>query len=1004
MDLSFDYSGQIPRDVDILNPQVQTLVAMAHLSQDVLFNSVNPLTAPNTYSTMLAGFDPSYNSNMTVTLAAGRIYTMAEVAQNAFSDYNSGSPDSRQVLQQGQADIQTLTFAAAPSTSGYSRIDLVQVSFSETDTDNIAVQYYNSANPAQPLNGPGGSGTTQPLVRTMAANVSVVTGTAAASPTAPSPSAGATGMFYVTVAYGQTSITSADVSLATNAPFLAGSNQALQAGKTFTSGVTIQSGGLTVSAGTTAVQALTAASLTLTTPLGTAYGGTGQSNAAGVGQNAVWAGPASGGAGAASYRALQPADLPVGSATQLGALEVGSNISVAGGVISIPQSVATSASPTFSGMTLTAGLTATAANQVAEFLSGSATTNAYLYLGRTAGDGLWGIAGSAGQMLADAAQGDVIFRVENSANAIRLGPAGGVNSWAALNSSGMTLEGTFTLTASVSNALLLQTGSSFAGNTFIEALSTNNNQTGLYLKRNQSAGLYNQGWTMFIPTSSTSLEFWSDNANASVFSISSAGAVSMGGLAVSSGITAGATLAALYGPVFAFTQDINSGYLGANFGGGGSSSSGNYIKNQYATRLMFDSAAGAINLQTAPSGTAGGAVTFTTQFSIANNGAASFESNNVTMGALTATSISATGAASSFGSQAVSMGALTATSISATGAASSFGSQAVSMGALTARSGTFSQSVTNGLNLAYVFNPHNSSGGDGAGIAFGVNSTNGPLYRLWTNVNTGVTYYDADATFDQVFRVNTGTNFGSATPIEALRLNGTTGDATFAGALTATSGTFNGNPSSSVNPLVEILPISTTNAALLSFANGGAGSFYVGMANSSGNSALVSSLTPYQGVIGMSGALPFSIITDGLERFAISSAGAADFKGNSVSMGALTATGNVSTSTFLASGVTALLGSGTTASTGVIYGDPGTSTTWSLYLPSVTSVPAGTQIIVINTGNVTSSVINVTPQSGQYIFMAGTGALAGADALSGGSTLAAARRLYINDGSGWLAF
>lgn len=48
----------------------------------------------------------------------------------------------------------------------------------------------------------------------------------------------------------------------------------------------------------------------VTFPLSKQNGGTGQDNSTGVAQNAVFAGPASGGAGAAGFRTLQAADLP----------------------------------------------------------------------------------------------------------------------------------------------------------------------------------------------------------------------------------------------------------------------------------------------------------------------------------------------------------------------------------------------------------------------------------------------------------------------------------------------------------------------------------------------------------------------------------------------------------------------------------------------------------------------------------------------------------------------
>lgn len=71
------------------------------------------------------------------------------------------------------------------------------------------------------------------------------------------------------------------------------------------------------------------------------------------------------------------------------------------------------------------------------------------------------------------------------------------------------------------------------------------------------------------------------------------------------------------GSVFAFQQDVNSGYLGVNFG---DNVAGNYIKSQYATQLHFDSALGEINFRTAPSGTAGNAIAWDTRITILPSG------------------------------------------------------------------------------------------------------------------------------------------------------------------------------------------------------------------------------------------------------------------------------------------------------------------------------------------------------------------------------------------------
>jgi len=99
-------------------------------------------------------------------------------------------------------------------------------------------------------------------------------------------------------------------------------------------------------------------------PLSKANGGTGQDSSTGVAQNAVFAGPDSGGAGAASYRALVAADIPNHSAALLtsGTLP-DARLSAVGsaGTYAYPASVTTDANGRITSVTAGSVITATAA-------------------------------------------------------------------------------------------------------------------------------------------------------------------------------------------------------------------------------------------------------------------------------------------------------------------------------------------------------------------------------------------------------------------------------------------------------------------------------------------------------------------------------------------------------------------------------------------------------------------------------------------------------------------
>lgn len=154
------------------------------------------------------------------------------------------------------------------------------------------------------------------------------------------------------------------------------------------------------------------------------------------------------------------------------------------------------------------------------------------------------------------------------------------------------------------------------------------------------------------------------------------------------------------------------------------------------------------------------------------------------------------------------------------------------------------------------------------------------------------------------FQVANGTSLGylylngaSFTPAGIDRADGTVVKASGAGGLTITTSApqpiylapnsavtmqlnasgipvvVNANPATTPASVVDINPVTGTNASLMSFAGTGSGRMYVGRCDSGGNSALISTGTSaYQGVIGMTGALPLSFVVGGVEYFRLDSA------------------------------------------------------------------------------------------------------------------------------------
>lgn len=162
---------------------------------------------------------PTSPASLQVNVAPGEIYSLQAVDGSAFSTLPA---DSHQIIKQGiLLDAIQLTLAA-PGTSGQSISYLIQATYQDQDANPAVLPYYNSANTNQALSGPGNNGQSQNTVRKGVVVVQAKAGVSAAtgSQVAPAPDSGFVGLYVVTVSYGQTQITSGNISLYTSAPFL----------------------------------------------------------------------------------------------------------------------------------------------------------------------------------------------------------------------------------------------------------------------------------------------------------------------------------------------------------------------------------------------------------------------------------------------------------------------------------------------------------------------------------------------------------------------------------------------------------------------------------------------------------------------------------------------------------------------------------------------------------------------------------------------------------------
>lgn len=211
MDRQTVFPGAIPLETDLLNTNKYAMIGLAKLSA--------ALMGSNTYFHGLA-CTPTSPASMSVQVAPGEIYSLQNIDGTAYSSLPADTTHS--ILKQGLLqDAATLTLTA-PTTSGQSINYLIQVAYQDVDGGSTVLPYYNASNPTQAWSGPNNTGEPQSTVRSGACSVNYKAGVSATTglQTTPPPDAGYIGAYVVTIANGQTTITSGNIALAANAPFI----------------------------------------------------------------------------------------------------------------------------------------------------------------------------------------------------------------------------------------------------------------------------------------------------------------------------------------------------------------------------------------------------------------------------------------------------------------------------------------------------------------------------------------------------------------------------------------------------------------------------------------------------------------------------------------------------------------------------------------------------------------------------------------------------------------
>ena len=211
MDRNLVYPGSIPLDSDLLTINRNTMVAVGYLAQAILGTSpvVDGLACV-----------PTVPASLGVTVQPGSITQLSVVDTLGFGSLPADVTDP--LLKMG-VNLQPTSFSLiAPSTSGQSVNYLIQATLQEADSGAIVLPYYNAGNPSQPYSGPNNSGISQNTQRTQRAQLQLKAGAPASTGTQSTPPIdnGWTGLYIITVSYGQTSVSGSAIATVPSAPFL----------------------------------------------------------------------------------------------------------------------------------------------------------------------------------------------------------------------------------------------------------------------------------------------------------------------------------------------------------------------------------------------------------------------------------------------------------------------------------------------------------------------------------------------------------------------------------------------------------------------------------------------------------------------------------------------------------------------------------------------------------------------------------------------------------------
>jgi hypothetical protein len=211
VDRQIVFPGSIPLDTDLLSVERNIMIALGYLAQATLGGV--PLVDG-------LACTPTVPASLTVTVGPGSITAPQTIDSTAFGSLPADSADP--LVKMGINTTPTTFTLTAPTTSGQTINYLIQAALLETDATPVVLPYYNAANPAQPFSGPDNTGVAQNTQRLQSVQLQIKPGAPAnaGAQITPTVDSGWVGLYVVTVNYGQSQLTSADIATLPAAPFV----------------------------------------------------------------------------------------------------------------------------------------------------------------------------------------------------------------------------------------------------------------------------------------------------------------------------------------------------------------------------------------------------------------------------------------------------------------------------------------------------------------------------------------------------------------------------------------------------------------------------------------------------------------------------------------------------------------------------------------------------------------------------------------------------------------